>query len=132
MRPGVVTGAPGPYVTSAMRYFARFSPFRAIQDLRFFLSQRQPYELAFLFLSIVLTTLLIAGFVHDSHEERVYKREITYFQSWPLTRTDAEIRAQQKIDLPKELARKAEIERKAKERQEQFKKYDDALKKWGL
>lgn len=116
----------------AMRYFARFSPFRAIQDLRIFLSQRQSYELVFLFLSIVVTTLLIAGFIHDSHEERVYKREITYFQSWPLTRTDEEIRAQQKIDLPKELARKAEAERRAKERQEQFKRYDDALKKWGL
>ncbi|HWK35002.1 hypothetical protein [Sphingomonas sp.] len=115
-----------------MRYLTRFSPFRAIQDLRVFLSARRPHELGFLALAIVMTTLLIAGFIHDSHEERVYKREITYFQSWPLTRSDEEIRAQQAIDLPKELALKAELERRQKERQAQFKKYDDQLTKWGF
>jgi hypothetical protein len=115
-----------------MRYLSRFSPFRAIRDLRVFLSHRQPYELGFLLLSVVMTTGLIAAFIHDSHEERVYKREITYFDSWPANRTTEEIVAKQKADLPKELARKAEIERRQKEVQASFKRYDDSLKKWGL
>lgn len=115
-----------------MQFFARFAPLRAINDLRAYLAQRQPYEVIFLFLAIVVTTLVIVGFVHDSHEERVYKREIVYFESWPASRSDAEIKAQQARDLPKELARKAEIERRAKARQESFKKLDDNLKKWGL
>ena len=63
------------------------SPLRAIRDLRVFLSARQPYELIFLALSLMVTTALIAGFVHDSYEERPYKRNIQYFESWPLTRS---------------------------------------------
>lgn len=115
-----------------MSFFTRFSPVRAIVDLRFFLSQRQPYELGFLALSIVIVALLIAGFVHDSHEERPYKREIVYVQQWPLSRTDAEIRAQQKIDGVKEARLRAEEEKRQKAIQAEFKKLDDRLKAYGI
>lgn len=115
-----------------MSYFARFSPFAAIRDLRFFLSQRQPYELGFLALAVVITALLIAGFVHDSHETRPYKREIIYVQQWPATRTEAEIIAQQKIDQGVRAKDKADLAKRQKARQAEFKKIDDRLKAWGL
>lgn len=115
-----------------MAFFARFSPFRAIRDLRVFLSQRQPYELGFLALSIVVTTLLIAGFVKDSHIERPYKRDIIYVKSWRADRSIEEVRAQLAKDAPIEAAQRAEFERKQAERRAQFKRYDDALKKWGI
>ena len=84
-----------------MSYLARFSPFRAIRDLRVFLSYRRPHELAFLALAVIITSLLVAGFVHDSHEERPYRPEIIYVQQWPATRSEGEITAQQKIDAAK-------------------------------
>lgn len=124
--------SPGRPIFAGMSFFTRFSPVRAIVDLRFFLSQRQPYELGFLALSIFIVGLLIAGFVHDSHEERPYKREIVYVQQWPLSRTDAEILAQQKIDGVKEARLRAEEEKRQKAIQAEFKKLDDRLKAYGI
>ncbi len=115
-----------------MNFFSRFAPVRAINDLRFFLSQRKPYELGFLALSIVIVTLLIAAFVHDSHEERPYKREIVYVQQWPLSRTDAEIHAQQKIDGVEQTRLIAEENKRRAALRAQFKKLDDKLKAYGL
>lgn len=115
-----------------MSYLARFSPFRAIRDLRFFLSQRQPYELIFLVLAILITTALIAGFVHDSHEERPYKKNIIYVQQWPATRSEAEILAQQKIDQVVAHKERDEQLKREKALQAQFKKLDDKLKAYGL
>ena len=128
----MVKHRPLSYLGGAMQFLARFSPFRAIRDLRVFLSYRQPYELGFLALAVVLTTAIIAGLLHDSHVERPYQRNIVYAESWPLDRSDAEIRAQQKIDAPIEAKRKAEQERILAERRAVFKRYDDKLNKWGL
>lgn len=115
-----------------MALLRKLSPYHAIRDLRAFLIERRPHELAFFALSIVLTGLLIAGFVVDSHVERPYKRDILYVQNWPLTRTDAEIRAQQKIDGVEQTRREAELKRLQLERQASFKRLDDKLKAMGL
>lgn len=115
-----------------MTFIARLSPFRAIRDLRFFLSQRQPYELGFLALSILITTAVVAGFVQDSRVEKPYKKNIIYVEQWPVTRTNAEIVAQQKIDQVVRDKEKAEQLRREKELQAQFKKLDDRLKAVGL
>jgi hypothetical protein len=114
------------------RYLARLSPIAAIRDLRVFLAQRQPYELGILALSIVLTTLLIAGFVHDSHEERPYRHNIIYVEQWPASRTEAEIRADQKITQAAKDKKLAEEARRQKALQAQFKKIDDRLKALGI
>lgn len=116
----------------AMNFLTRLSPFRAIRDLRFFLAQRQPYELGFLALSMVVTTAIIAGFVKDSRVEKPYKKNIVYVEQWPLTRTNAEIVAQQKIDQVERDKEKAEQLRREKELQAEFKKLDDRLKAVGL
>ena len=120
-----------PYVRP-MNYLARMSPLRAIRDLRFFLASRERYELGFLALSVVITALILAAFVHDSHEEKVYRREIIYVQNWPASRTDEQVRAQQAIDAPKERARKEAIAKRQRERQESFKRLDDKLERMGL
>lgn len=115
-----------------MQYLARFSPFRAVRDLRVFLSYRQPYELGFLALSIVITALLIAGFVKDSHVTTPYKRDIVYVENWRADRSIEEIRAQQKIDGPIQAKRLADYEKRKADMRATFKKYDDKLTKWGL
>ncbi|WP_448501616.1 hypothetical protein [Sphingomonas sp.] len=115
-----------------MSYFSRFSPFRAIRDLRLYLSQRQPYELVFLVISIVLTTLLLAGFYVDSRVERVYKRDILYFDSWALDRSDEAIKAKQSVDQVERDRRLAEIRKAEEERKASFQRLDEKLQRWGL
>lgn len=115
-----------------MSYLSRFSPIRAIRDLRLFLSHRQPYELVFFVISILITTLLLAGFYVDSRVERVYKREIQYFDSWALDRSDDAIKAKQAVDQVERDRRLAEIRKAEEERRASFQRLDDKMKRWGL
>jgi len=115
-----------------MRYLARFNLFAAVQDLRLFLAQRERHELLFFFGAVVATALIVAGFIHDSHEERPYKREIIYVQSWPLSRTEAEILAQQKIDQAAKDKQQAEERTRQEKVRAQFRKLDQQLDKWGF
>lgn len=115
-----------------MRYFARFSPFAAYRDLRLFLSHRQPHELWFGILAILITALLLFAFVKDSHFDRVYKPNIVYVEQWKADRTDGQIVAQQKADQPAIDKRKAEIEARQNKRRAEFKRLDDTLEKYGF
>lgn len=116
-----------------MNPFSRFSPLRAFRDFRAFLGQRKPYEVGFLALSVAITWTVILVFSIDTTVEKEYvEPDIIYVNSYSENRTDAEIIAQQKLDLPGELARKKEIEDAQRKRQEEFKKIDDKLKSWGI
>lgn len=115
-----------------MRYLSRFSPIAAIRDLRVFLSHRQPHELWFGMLAIVLTGLLLIGFVKDSRIEKPYKSNIIYVEQWRADRTDAQIAAKQKVDQVDIDKRRAELERKRKERQAEFQRLDKRLEDMGF
>ena len=115
-----------------MKILRHLSPLRAYHDLRLFLSHRRPHQWAFLALAVTLTGLWIWAFVHDSHFERPYRREIIYVQDWRLDRTDEEIRAQQKIDEAKRQKEQAELEARRARIQAEFKKLDDGMTAWGL
>ena len=115
-----------------MRYFTRLSPFVAYRDLRTFLSYRQAHELWFGILAIILTGLLLVGFLIDSRGETVYKSNIIYVQSWPLSRSDREIIAQQKIDQVKRDREDAELRARQLKLQRQFQVLDNQLKAAGI
>ncbi len=115
-----------------MDFLARFSPVRAIQDLRAFLAGRQRHELVFLFLSIIFPTLLIAGFAKDSHFEKAYKRDIQYFESWPADRSSADIRADQLRDMALRTKADAYREKRQADMKASFQRVDDSMTKWGL
>jgi hypothetical protein len=115
-----------------MTYLGRFSPVRAYRDLRSFLATRERHELGFLVLAMAITGFLIYAFEKDSSVPVEYHRDIVYVQQWDANRTDAEIRAQQKIDGPLKAKRLAEEEAARRAKQAQFKKVDDAMTKWGL
>jgi hypothetical protein len=128
---GLAAGTRVSYI-DAMEFFSRMSPVRAYRDLRFFLSQRQPYELWFLVLAVTITSFLIWAFAHDSYFEKEYKPNIIYVEQYRLDRTDAQIIAQQKIDKPiKDAATAKQAAREEKMRQS-FKKVDDALNRIGI
>ena len=115
-----------------MNFFSRFSPVRAYRDLRFFLSQRRPYELGFLALAMAVTGFFIFAFMRDDYAEPVYRPNIIYVEQWRADRSDAEIVAQQKIDEPIRQRKIAEQKRLDDERRAGFKRLDAKLKRWGL
>ena len=129
---GFAGSPPGPYLSACMTFLRFFSPLRAIRDLRRYLAGRPAYEIWFLMLAMALTLVVIWAFVKDSNIPVPYKRNIIYVESWPLDRSDEQIRAQQKIDQAKKHAQQAELEKRRKQRQEEFRRVDESLKKWGI
>ena len=116
-----------------MRFFARFSILPALADLRAFFAARKRHELWFFACSAALTAGIILALIKDASEfKRPYERQIIYVEQWPASRTDAEIKADQRIAAAKKHAEQAEVEALKKKRQESFKKVDDALKQWGI
>ncbi|WP_375398878.1 hypothetical protein [uncultured Sphingomonas sp.] len=114
-----------------MTIFSRFSPLRAIGDLRRFLASRGKHEVIFLFASFVVVVLIIAGFVADSTPPVPYKRPtIVFVQQWRADRTDAQIVAQQKIDAAKKKIVDAKIAREQAETRAAYKRLNDKLKPW--
>jgi len=129
---GLVPGPSHPYLAPAMTFLKFLSPIRAIRDLRFFLAQRKQHELWFMMLAMAVTLVILWMFVKDSHIESPYKRNIIYAESWPLTRTDEQIRAQQKIDQAKKHIAEEDLEKRRKAKQAEFKKVDDWLTNHGF
>ncbi|MBC9034538.1 hypothetical protein IAG41_19290 [Sphingomonas sp. JC676] len=115
-----------------MTFLRSLSPLRAIRDLRFFLAQRKPHELWFMMLSMAITFAVLFVFVKDSRVETPYERNIIYAESWPLTRTDAQIKAQQKIDQAKKHIAEEALEKRRRANQAEFKKVDDWLTNHGF
>lgn len=133
MRLGAGAGfAAAAALSSPHMKFREISPVGAFSDLRLFLAGRQKHEWIFVVAAALCTAVILFGFVKDSHFEKTYKREIIYAESWPLNRSDEEIKKQQAIDLPKEQALKADYERRLEERRQEFKKIDDSLTNIGL
>jgi len=130
---GLVHRPPRAYLRTVLKEFLQFfSPRRAYRDLRAFLAGRRRHELLFALPAAILTLLVIVGFYKDSRVERPYKRNIIYAESWPITRSDAEIHAQQLIDQAKKREATAKAEARAAKRREEFKKVDDWLTNRGL
>lgn len=119
-------------ILTRMGFFSRFSPVRAYRDLRLFFSHRQPYELGFLALAMLVTGFLIYAFSKDSYAEREYRPNIVYVEQWPADRTDEQILAQQKVDAPIKAARIAEQKKREEETRASFKRMDDKLKAMGI
>ena len=113
-----------------MQFFARMSPLRALRDLRLFLHQRQPHELGFFALAILITSFFVFAFIKDSTIEKVYRPDIIYVQQWRLDRTEAEILAQQKVDQAKKDKEQAELEKEQAKTRAEFQRLDNKLKRW--
>ena len=82
--------------------------------------------------SLFLTALVIAGFIHDSRVEVPYEPDIIYVQSWPLNRSEAEILAQQKVDLEKQKEEEAKLDALRAKRRAEFQRLDNSLDSWGF
>ncbi|MEI9927865.1 MAG: hypothetical protein WDN44_09340 [Sphingomonas sp.] len=108
------------------------SPIGAAGDLRQFLRYRSRKDLILILPALALTGMIVYGFIDEYKIQPEYHPNIIYVQSWPLDRTDAEIVAQQKIDQVRRHKEEAEFAKKQKAHQQEFKRLDDALKKYGI
>ncbi|MDB5674261.1 MAG: hypothetical protein JWM65_1243 [Sphingomonas bacterium] len=115
-----------------MNFFRRVSPIKAFTDLRAYLGRRRPHEMVFLALAFAITLGMFQLFIFDTRIVRPYKRDIVYFEQWRADRTDAQIVAQQKLDLPKEKAAREAQAKADAQRRLAFKHMEDQLKAVGL
>lgn len=115
-----------------MRKPSRFQPEGALADLRYFIGRRQPHQFVFFALALALTLVAIVAVAHDSKFTPEYHRDIVYVEQWPLTRTDKEIIAQQKVDALVKSRRLEAEDRERKANQAKFKAIDDKLKRFGI
>jgi hypothetical protein len=106
-----------------MRVPQRFNVAAAFRDLAVFFRARERHEYVFAALAIAITGFIVFAFNHDSKFER--EPQIVYVESWPASRSDAEIKRD--IDADAAVRAKAKAERQA-----EFKKIDDSMKAWGL
>lgn len=85
-----------------MRIFPRrqSSPLEAAGDLRSFFTSRRPRDLLMILPALALTGLIVWMLIVEYPSQPApYKRNIIYVESWPLSRTDADIRAAQITDI---------------------------------
>jgi hypothetical protein len=118
-------GAAGAYL-GAMSWFPRPAGPKALwADIRAFSAQRSRYQWAGMAVAIVMPLLIVAAFFHDSSHGVQPGPQLIYAESWPATRTDDQIKADQKRD-------QARREAAMKERQRQFRKLDKDLDRLGI
>jgi hypothetical protein len=108
-------------------WFPRPAGPRAVwEDLRGLFSAKGRHKLVFLTISIGITSTIMTGFIVESRDRSLLPGPQTiYVSDWHADRTDAEIKAQQKIDMK-------ELKEAREERRRQFQKLDDALKRLGI
>ena len=95
-------------------------PRAAFNDLRAFMRQRSREQVIGALLAVLVTMIILIEFLVDSQINTAPPVQVVYADSWPESRTDAEIVKQQKID-------QAKREAALKERQKQFQKLEKQL-----
>jgi hypothetical protein len=101
------------------------SPRALWADIRDFTSERRPHQWVALALAIAIPVGIVIVFILDGQTNILPGPQIIYVESWPASRTDAQIKAEQKID-------QAAREKFKKERQAEFKKLDEQLERYGI
>jgi len=101
------------------------SPRALWADIRAFTAERAPHQWVALALALAMPVAIIYLFVLDGRTNILPGPQLIYVESWPADRSDAQIKAEQKID-------QAARDKARKERQEQFKKLDEKLERLGI
>lgn len=94
------------------------SPRAVWRDFKAFLAQQERHKFVFAAIAVAIPALIITGFYVDSDIKP--KAQIIYVQSWPASRTDDEIKAQQKID-------QAERDKQAAEKRRHYQELEKRL-----
>jgi hypothetical protein len=107
-------------------FFLRPSSPRALwADLRLFWSGRSRTQWVAASLAILIPIGILVAFYLDGKTNIAPGARLIMVESWPMTRTDAEIRARQQRD-------RAEREARDLARQREFQKVDNDLRRYGI
>ncbi len=102
------------------------SPRAAWRDLRTAIAQPRKHRIVFAALSLALPAgIFLAMFNQAKVDEEWIPPKITYIRQWSADRSIAEVRAQQAVDLPKELAAKKAREDAAEARRQSYRRVAD-------
>ena len=101
------------------------APRTLIADIRIAFGGSRRHRLVFGALAVGMTSAIVTLFVIDSHDDIGPGAQTVYAADWSANRTDAEIVAQQKVDM-------AAIHKAKEERRKSFQRVDDAMKAWGF
>ena len=88
--------------------------------MRSFFRQRSRHQMIAAFFAVAMPIIIVVGFYFDSQTNIMPGEQIVYVENWPSTRTDEEIKAQQKIDQERR-------DKAIAERQRQFKEVERRL-----
>lgn len=114
-----------------MSLLDRLNPLRPLADLRRFLLSRGRHEIIFVFAAFAVCYAVLAGFVFGAKVDKPWVRpDIIYVQSWPSNRSDADIRAQQKIDAAKKKDYDAADAKFQAEKRAGYQRLKDKLDPW--
>ncbi|MCJ7421142.1 hypothetical protein [Sphingomicrobium astaxanthinifaciens] len=102
-----------------------FRPRAAWGDIKRFIAHRDRDHLIGLTLSVLVVSIILVLFFVDSKVNTSPGRSVTYVELYDSDRSDAEIVARQEAD-------QEAIEARARARQQEFQKIDDALERAGL
>ncbi|MGZ8311974.1 MAG: hypothetical protein ACXWUP_04535 [Allosphingosinicella sp.] len=94
-------------------------------DVRAFWQQRPRHQWIAAALAVMIPIGIILAFYFDTQTNIQPLYTVTYIDSWPADRTDAQIKAKQEAD-------RRELERRQAERQRQFQRIDERLKRYGI
>ena len=94
-------------------------------DLRAFWAQRPRHQYVAATLAVLIPVGIVVVFYLDGQTGLQPVQTITFIESWPASRSDAEIREAQKARLARERAFQ-------RERQRQFQKIDSQLNRLGI
>ncbi|HYN45515.1 MAG TPA: hypothetical protein VES64_02370 [Allosphingosinicella sp.] len=101
------------------------SPRALWADLRTFWSTRPRHQWVAAFFAVLIPIGIVTAFFFDTRSGIVPREQVMFIDSWPTTRTDAEIKAKQKSDAAaREAARRA--------RQREFQRLDESLNRMGI
>lgn len=101
------------------------SPRALWADLRLFWATRPRHKWIAGVLAVLVPAIIAIGFYYDAKTNIMPGETVMFIDSWPATRSDAEIKAQQKADA-------AAMERARRERQREFQQLDQDLNRIGL
>ena len=100
-----------------MRYFDRFAPRGALEDLFAYWRQPTPYRWQILGLSVALTFTIMVFFVPENQRVEPRPPDVTYISTFEPGRTDEQIRASNIANQKRQdelRARRAAIEERQK------------------
>ncbi|HEX8525877.1 hypothetical protein [Allosphingosinicella sp.] len=90
------------------------SPRAVWRDLRAFAAERKRHQWAAALLAAIVPAAILYIFVLDSNTGLEAGPRLTFVESWPANRSDAEIKAQQKLTQEQRAAAEAERRRQWK------------------